>query len=76
MVRAVRTAAPCSFHCYLPFFGDASGSVTITASNITAVLSGIHDYSYNVQRATNVNFTLGVTNSPPVTAYYRLKCIP
>ncbi|MDB6123880.1 MAG: putative outer rane autotransporter [Pedosphaera sp.] len=49
-------------------FGSASGNVTVTATNVTAVLSGIADYNYSVQRATNVNFTLGVTNFPPVTA--------
>ena len=34
----------------------------------TAILSGIPGYNYSVQRATNVLFTLGVSNFPTVTA--------
>jgi hypothetical protein len=49
-------------------FGGTTGNVTVTATNTTAILSGIPTYIYSVQRATNVTFTLGLTNFPAVTA--------
>jgi hypothetical protein len=42
--------------------------VTVTSTNVTTILSGIQGLSYSVWRATNVTFTLGVTNWAPVTA--------
>jgi hypothetical protein len=49
-------------------FGTGPGQVTKTSTNATAIMSGIPNYSYSVQRATNVSFTLGVSNFPSVSA--------
>jgi hypothetical protein len=43
-------------------------SVTPTPSNATAYFFGIPGQSYTVQRATNVDFTLGVSNFPSSAA--------
>jgi hypothetical protein len=48
-------------------FGGTTGRVWVTESNATAILSGIPGYHYSVQRATNVEFTLGISNFPTVT---------
>jgi hypothetical protein len=49
-------------------YGSASGNVSLTSSNATAVLSGIPGYNYSAQRATDAGFTAGISNFPSVTA--------
>jgi hypothetical protein len=50
------------------YFGTQSGSVTFNNGNATVVLWGLESLNYSVQRATNLEFTEGVRNFPPVTA--------
>ncbi|HVU27181.1 MAG TPA: hypothetical protein VHG71_05535 [Verrucomicrobiae bacterium] len=49
-------------------FGSGKGSVSLAAGQATVVMSGISGNQYQMQRATNVTFTAGVTNFPVVTA--------
>jgi fibronectin-binding autotransporter adhesin len=49
-------------------FGQATGQVTITNSTVMANFWGIPGYNYNVERATNVTFTAGVSNFPSANA--------
>jgi hypothetical protein len=49
-------------------FGSTTGRVWVTASNATVIFSGIPGYQYSAQRATNVDFTLGVSNFPTIIA--------
>jgi len=50
------------------YFGSAPGSVALSGGNASVVLSGIQGFSYSVQRATNVQFTLGLRTFPATTA--------
>jgi hypothetical protein len=50
------------------YFGSGPGSVTLAGGNATVVLSGVEGLKYSVQRATNVTFTLGISNFPAATA--------
>jgi hypothetical protein len=50
------------------YFGTGPGSVTLTGGNAEVVMSGVEGLKYSMQRATNVTFTLGVSNFPTATA--------
>jgi hypothetical protein len=50
------------------YFGPGPGSVTLGGGSATVVLSGVEGLNYSVQRATNVTFTLGISNFPTATA--------
>lgn len=49
-------------------FGSGRGTVSLASGKAAVVMSGISGNQYSVQRATNVTFTLGISNFPAATA--------
>ena len=49
-------------------YGQSGGTVIVTAGKVMAAFAGIPGTSYYVQRATNVSFTLGISNFPAQAA--------
>ena len=49
-------------------FGSGNGTVNLASGETTVVMSGIPGNEYSLERATNVTFTAGISNFPPVTA--------
>jgi hypothetical protein len=49
-------------------FGSSKGTIAFSAGQASVVLSGISGNQYSVQRATDVKFTTGISNFPPITA--------
>ncbi len=48
--------------------GQLTGPITVNGGTVTATFGGIPGTSYYVQRATNVSFTLGISNFPAQVA--------
>ncbi len=48
--------------------GQSTGPITVNGGTVTATFGGIPGTSYYVQRATNVSFTLGISNFPAQVA--------
>jgi hypothetical protein len=49
-------------------FGSGPNTVRFASGQATVVMSGVSGKNYSVQRATNLTFTLGVSNFPAMTA--------